>query len=106
MTEDRPLILVVNDDSAMVDLTMAQLREAGYERLCSAADGDEALTCARRQRPDLIVSDVSMPRVDGFQLCRILNAPLFAGSAEIPVVLTSADPARQPSAAFFRLWRT
>jgi PAS domain S-box-containing protein len=90
MNSGRPLILVVNDDADMLALTQSQLREAGYVNLCSAADGDEALRAARAQHPDLIVSDVSMPRIDGFQLCRILNAPLFAGSEAIPVILTSA----------------
>ncbi|MBI5058359.1 response regulator [candidate division KSB1 bacterium] len=84
------MILVVNDDPDMLALTLSQLREAGYTDLRAASDGDEALLSARTERPDLIVSDVSMPRVDGFQLCRILHAPLFAGSDAIPVILTSA----------------
>ncbi len=90
MTENRPLILVVNDDADMRNLVASQIAANGYPRPLLAADGDEAISLARQHRPDLIVSDVSMPHVDGFQLCRILRSPIFEGSDKIPVILTSA----------------
>ncbi|RPH95760.1 response regulator [candidate division KSB1 bacterium] len=90
MTEDRPLLLVANDDRAMLDLTTAQIRERGFRSVLAAGDGEETIELTRLRRPDLVISDVSMPRVDGFQICRILKSPLFPGSENIPVILTSA----------------
>lgn len=90
MSEQRPIILVANDDRAMLDLTVAQLLQHGYPTVVPANDGEETIELTRRYRPDVVVSDVSMPKVDGFQICRILKSPLFAGSETIPVVLTSA----------------
>jgi PAS domain S-box-containing protein len=90
VTEGRPLIIVVNDDLDMLRLTAAQIRDYGYSNIVTAEDGDIAVEKARDLRPDLVISDVSMPRVDGFQVCRILKSPLFSGSESIPVILTSA----------------
>jgi PAS domain S-box-containing protein len=90
MNENRPIILVANDDRPMLDLTVAQLRERGYNTVIAATDGEQTIQCARRFKPDLVVSDVSMPKMDGFQVCRVLKSPLFEGSDTIPVILTSA----------------
>ena len=90
MSDSRPLIIVANDDRDMLQLTAAQIREYGYLNLVTTEDGDTAVELARELRPDLVISDVSMPRVDGFQVCRILKSPLFSGSEMIPVILTSA----------------
>jgi PAS domain S-box-containing protein len=90
VNETRPIILVANDDRLMLDLTVAQLRQRGYATIVPAADGDETIELTRRYRPDLVISDVSMPKIDGFQICRILKSPLFPGSEAIPVILTSA----------------
>ncbi|MDD5089069.1 MAG: response regulator, partial [bacterium] len=83
-------ILVCNDDRDMLRLMVEQLKSRGYDPVWDAEDGEAGIEMARRMHPDLVVSDVSMPRVDGFQLCRILKSPLFADSDTIPVILTSA----------------
>jgi PAS domain S-box-containing protein len=90
VSDPRPIILVANDDRPMLDLTVAQLREHGYPTVVAAADGEETIELTRRYMPDLVVSDVSMPKIDGFQVCRVLKTPLFPGSEKIPVILTSA----------------
>lgn len=90
MSKGRPLIIVANDDLDMLRLTAAQVVEYGYPHVVTAEDGDVAIEQARELRPDLVISDVSMPRVDGFQVCRILKSPLFSGSEAIPIILTSA----------------
>jgi PAS domain S-box-containing protein len=90
VNEGRPLILIANDDHDMLELTAAQVREHGFDNILLAEAGDIALEMTRKHRPDLVISDVSMPRVDGFQICRILKSPLFTGSELIPVILTSA----------------
>jgi PAS domain S-box-containing protein len=90
VNEDRPIILVANDDRATLELTVAQLRQRGYPTVLAASDGEETIEHTRRHKPDLVISDVSMPKMDGFQVCRILKSPLFDGSDTIPVILTSA----------------
>jgi PAS domain S-box-containing protein len=83
---DRPRVLVADDNSDMRDY-IAGLLGGDYEVLL-AADGGAALELARTQAPDLVLSDVMMPRVDGFGLLRALRAdPL---TARTPVVLVSA----------------
>jgi PAS domain S-box-containing protein len=81
-------ILVVNDTPDQLALAAAVLRQAGY-RVIEAADGREALTLARRERPALIVSDVVMPYGDGIELCRAVRADKqLAGT---PILLLSAQ---------------
>ena len=62
-------ILVVDDDDAIRALVARMLKMAGYET-CTARDGHEALEQFRAERPDFVVTDLVMPRMDGFELCR------------------------------------
>ncbi len=81
-----PTVLCVNDDFTQLELLEFQLRHAGY-RVFKAFDGFEAVEVAKRERPDLIVSDVTMPRCDGIEMCRALRAdPELSGT---PVMLVS-----------------
>jgi two-component system, cell cycle sensor histidine kinase and response regulator CckA len=85
--ESEPRVLCVNDDPARLKLLEAHLRQAGYG-VSRAADGAEALEAARREPPELIISDVVMPRGDGIELCRAVRAD--AGLSGTPVLLLSA----------------
>jgi PleD family two-component response regulator len=67
MTRVRPQVLVVDDEAFNLDL-IASAFEEEYEVL-SAASGEEALRVAKRHLPDLILLDVMMPRMDGFDVC-------------------------------------
>jgi DNA-binding response OmpR family regulator len=62
-------ILVVDDDRELVDLLTYCLRGFGYE-VVRAFDGVHALKLWREQRPDLVILDVEMPKLDGFEVCR------------------------------------
>ena len=67
---DRPTrLLVVEDDLNIVELLSASLRYAGFD-VSTAVDGQQALRSAREFRPDLMVLDVMMPGIDGFETCR------------------------------------
>ncbi len=66
-------LLVVEDDANIVELLAASLRYAGFE-VATARDGQRALTAARELRPDLIVLDVMLPGIDGFEVARRLGA--------------------------------
>jgi adenylate cyclase len=67
-----PRILVVDDNPMNVDILQTRLVAQGYE-VVTAADGEEALTAARAQAPDLILLDVRMPKLDGLDVCRRLR---------------------------------
>ena len=88
--EDRtgsdPLILLVDDDRASLDLLTAYLDGSG-SRLERAGDGEEGLRLARALRPDVVVLDIRLPRVDGWEvLAELGRDPATAG---IPVVIAS-----------------
>jgi PAS domain S-box-containing protein len=80
-------VLVVDDNADLRDYMQRILRSAGHQ-VQVAADGQEALELARRHAPDLIVSDVMMPRLDGFGLLREVRAD--AALRQTPVLLLSA----------------
>ena len=79
-----PRILVVDDDRVQRRLARAILVDKGFD-VDIASGGVEALARARSRRPDLILSDVLMPMMDGFQLCAAVRGDAALGS--IPVVL-------------------
>ncbi|NOV27036.1 response regulator [Cupriavidus necator] len=81
------LVLVVDDNDDLRDYMRRLLGAAGH-RVAVAADGEAALALARTQAPALVVSDVMMPRLDGFGLVRALRAD--ADLSDTPVLLLSA----------------
>ena len=66
-------ILLIDDDAALLDVLTMAFEEAGHD-VRTATDGKTGLASARAHDVDLVVSDVNMPRLDGFQLCRMLRA--------------------------------
>lgn len=72
MTEPRTRILVVDDDALSRRILEQVLVAAGYD-VEAASDGQEALGKVRQHRPDVVVTDWQMPRMDGLTLCRILK---------------------------------
>jgi adenylate cyclase len=75
---DPPRILIVDDNEANRDILATRLATQGYA-LCEAADGEEAIAAARALLPDLILLDVMMPKLNGFEVCRRLK-----GDATLP----------------------
>ena len=82
-----PLILNVNDDETRRYILARMLRGAGFD-VSEAASGEEALAVANAKRPDLILLDVKLPDVDGFEVCRRLKRD--SATATTPVVMLSA----------------
>jgi adenylate cyclase len=82
-----PLILIVDDMQTNREILRTRLRPQGYE-LLEAADGEVALSIARQYRPDLILLDVLMPKIDGFEVCRRLKSD--TDLPFIPIVLVTA----------------
>jgi CheY-like chemotaxis protein len=65
-------ILLVEDDNNLREIYEARLQAEGYE-IVSAMDGEEALVVAKKEKPDLVISDVMMPRISGFEMLDILR---------------------------------
>ena len=83
--------MVVAEDEALIRLDIVEmLREAGYEVVGEAGDGEEAVRLAEEHRPDLVVMDVKMPVLDG-----ISAAERIAGARVAPVVLLTAFSQRE-----------
>ena len=80
-------ILVVDDEIYIVHILDFSLGMEGYEVL-TALDGEQALEKARAEKPDLIVLDIMMPKLDGYETCKRLKAD--ATTKDIPVILLSA----------------
>ena len=82
-----PTVVLIVDDSPTETFTVTEiLRRGGYEVL-SAGNAEEGLRLARERRPDLVLMDVVMPGLNGFQATRQLTRD--PGTAHIPVVMVS-----------------
>ena len=84
MIEPQATILVVDDDAKNVKLMEALLRPRGYA-VITASNGAEALHQVHRAPPDLVLLDVMMPMVDGFEVCKLLKE--HRQTCLIPVVM-------------------
>jgi two-component system alkaline phosphatase synthesis response regulator PhoP len=77
-------VLVVDDDAKTVQLVKMYLSRDGYQVL-AAYDGVEALRLAREAHPDLIVLDLMLPGMDGFEVCRLVRC-----QSEVPIIMLTA----------------
>src|SRR5688500_742151 len=80
-------VLIVNDDPDQLRLMSSLLGKAGYA-VVTAVDGLDGLNLARRERPDLVISDVTMPRMDGLEFCREMRADTELKT--VPILLVTA----------------
>lgn len=92
-------VMVVDDQEYLRDLVAACLKTGGYENLCFASNGVEALEVAQKERPDLIILDLVMPEKDGFEFCEIYRSDVKNKSVPI-LVLTSVDNAEERARVF------
>jgi two-component system alkaline phosphatase synthesis response regulator PhoP/two-component system response regulator VicR len=93
-------ILAVDDERHIVRLVEVNLQRAGYE-VVTAYDGREALEKVKSENPDLVVLDVMMPYMDGFEVLKNLKAD--PSTAEIPVIMLTA---KAQDADVFRGWQS
>ena len=80
-------ILIAEDERDIRDLITFTLGFAGYE-VVAAANGEEAVNLARQEIPDLVLMDVRMPRMTGYEACAVMKAD--AKLKDIPVIFLSA----------------
>ncbi len=93
----RKKILLVDDAETILMMERMILGKAGYE-LLTAKDGQEAVTKAVAEQPDLILMDVVMPKMDGFEACRQLRGQDVTKAIPIIMVTTRGEAANVESA--------
>jgi len=77
-------ILVIDDEREIVKLVKAYLEQAGF-KVATASDGQEGLTVFRHEKPDLVVLDLNLPRIDGLDVCRTIRR-----ESDTPVIMLTA----------------
>ena len=77
-------VLVVDDEPTLVATLKYNLEREGYQ-VITASDGDVGLTLARSDRPDLIILDLMLPAIDGFEVCRLLRREMT-----VPILMLTA----------------
>jgi DNA-binding response OmpR family regulator len=73
ITMERPVILAVDDSSEMLDILKNLVAGAGY-RFYGASNANQCMRLVRDIQPDLVLLDIQMPEIDGFELCRQIRA--------------------------------
>ena len=82
-------ILVVDDDPDMREALQMILESAGYT-VVTGEDGEECLVKLKEEQPDLLILDLLMPKMDGFEVCKALKDPRYAKYAGVPIVILSS----------------
>jgi DNA-binding response OmpR family regulator len=80
-------ILIVDDEVQLVEMVKMRLESAGYEVIL-AYDGQEGFEKARRDKPDLIILDLMLPKMDGYKVCGLLKND--ARYSKIPIIMFTA----------------
>lgn len=89
---DKKMILVVEDEADMAEMLKFRLEANGYDAIF-ARDGEEALDKARNLKPDLIVLDLMLPKMDGYQVCSVLKSD--SRYKDIPIIILTARAQKQ-----------
>jgi CheY-like chemotaxis protein len=82
-------ILVVDDDPDMRETLQMILESADYS-VVTAEDGEQCLSTMKEAQPDVLILDLLMPRMDGFEVCKALKDPRLAKIAKIPIIILSS----------------
>ena len=81
---NRSRLLIVEDEPTLLDTLKYNLERQGYD-VVTAADGVQALATAREEKPDLVILDIMLPGLDGFEVCRILRQEM-----SLPILMLTA----------------
>jgi CheY-like chemotaxis protein len=95
----RPLVLIVEDERDVRQIAYAAVTHLGYHAIV-ACDGEQGILVARQYRPELILTDAFMPKLDGRQMCRQLKAEPETSSAKVVVMSSLYTAARYKYEAF------
>jgi CheY-like chemotaxis protein len=83
-------ILVVDDDPDMREALQMILESGGYS-VVMAEDGEQCLAKLKEEQPDLLILDLLMPRMDGFEVCKALKDPRYSKYARPVIILSSVQ---------------
>ena len=84
---DKKIILIIDDEVDLVEMLSLRLQASGYD-VITANDGQEGLDKARNEKPDLIILDLMLPKIDGYKVCRMLK--FDEKFKQIPIILFTA----------------
>lgn len=87
MKKNSVKILIIDDESDLVEMVTLRLEANDYQ-VISAYDGQEGLDKARNEKPDLIILDLMLPKIDGYKVCRLLK--FDEKYKKIPIILFTA----------------
>jgi DNA-binding response OmpR family regulator len=87
--EQKAKILLVDDDPDILDAMSAVLTMHEYA-VVTAKDGQDGLAKLRSEKPDLMILDLMMPRMDGFAVCKELRDPRWAKYSNIPIIILTS----------------
>jgi len=82
-------ILVVDDDPDILDATTMILESQGY-RVVTARDGIEGLAVLKAENPNLMILDLMMPKMDGFEVCKELQDPRWSKYKRVPILILTS----------------
>ena len=82
--ETKTKILIIEDDTFIMDMYQTKFEMAGFETL-KAKDGDKGVKAAKKEKPDIIILDIVMPQMDGFEVLKAIKKD--SETKDIPVVL-------------------
>lgn len=97
-------VLIVDDMAIMRKMIAMSLTKAGFTNLHEADDGDVAIEAIHKDMPDIIILDLNMPRMNGFDVCRQLRAD--PKTADIPILIQSATEAAEERVQVFEVGAT
>jgi CheY-like chemotaxis protein len=98
----RPLVLVVEDEPIIQKIAIRAIESLGYGAVL-ARDGIEGLAMARKYQPDLILSDMLMPKMDGQQMCRFLKADPETSKTKLVMMTSLYTKAKHKTEVFKHL---
>lgn len=98
--DGKPVVMIVEDDAVMRMLLRRFIGNAGYA-VVEAVDGEDALTAIAASEPDLLVSDIHMPRMDGLQLVKAVRQTLML--MQLPVIMLTTESSDKSQEMAFKL---
>lgn len=105
MSEDKKSILAVEDELAMLSAISDKLEKAGFN-VFRAGDGEEGFKIASKEKPDLLILDIIMPKMDGLSVMKKVREECGEWGARVPIIMLTnlSDPESVSEAANYKVF--